>query len=233
MEQNPLIEKLRSYDDDLDVDTIIKDLEISSLILNHPSYNSHFFHSANFYTEFDTEGNYCGRYELKGWRIAKGITEEILVQIGASFPMSKGELPFKAGSPRSKEDFIYYCRDDKDLRKKVFSFFIKPPVKQSENIEFWYDFKWPEIGNDPGTTGDIINLKQYSNNRTPMVKHTLVFPYKIKDISLVEIVDNNICLSSLKVEEKKDGQKHVYEYQSDKCDVDAFLIFWRKDLANK
>lgn len=232
-EMKTLKDKIRNIERKLDHYSNENSLTISSHILNHSTYNNHIIDKAIFTTHYNNKGDYLGHYSFDGRRKSRGETSEILVQISASEAISDVEeqLQFKAGGSDDKI-FPSRCIDDTDKRKMIFKILLDPPITEENNLNYWYSFTWPNVGNDE-INSDTINFKQYSEDMIPDVTHKLHFPYMLLEKHIIEIKNGEPSLSGIDISEKMENQEFVYEYKISNRDLDGVIIYWKRDISNK
>ncbi len=228
LENQRLFDALVRIDPGLDVELLKESLNLLPEIQDHSSYLSHIVTKAKFFARYDIEGNYFGHYKIEGHRIKKGTTTEILIQIAASEPITYETLKFRAGGSTKDDKYLANPIQDVLGRLKTICIFPSPPIESGKKLKYWYEFQWPNVGNDP-VSSDHINLKSFSPLPIDDVRHELTFPYKLPELPyLFEYVGGDLVRSALKVKEKREGKNYIYEYRSKGKNIDSFLIFWRR-----
>lgn len=230
LEETTFQNKIWNIEKKLDNYSHVHSLMISPLILNHDFYSTQIINSAYFNTRFDESGKYYGYYSFRGRNLNKIMTKEILVQISASEAVDESLLKFKSGGANNRE-FPDKCIDNIELRKKIFSTQLMPPIKSSDPLIYWYSFEWPKIGNDE-INSDTLNFKQYSKFPIPEIKHCLRFPYKLLKVHLIEILNGEPTLSDIEIIERNENNEFIYEYKIVNKELDGIILYWQRELSN-
>lgn len=176
--------------------------------------------------KIDKEGNYKAKYEMHGVRVIEGLTKELIIQTGASFPIDYEQLGLKAYNLKTGKGLRDECLDDSERYRKIHAIYLDPIPKKLEPFSVGWEFTWPHCCAGQFEF-DIINLRVFEQG-VDELEQIITFPFEIRSPLLQEAqegVDKLLDSEVQPVSNKEDG-KFVYSYRIKKPKALGYVFTW-------